>query len=58
MKFHRELFVSIFFVVAAATSSQVVCGSVAGTAKIIVYAGTPNMATTIADVIGGGVTGC
>jgi len=35
-----------------------VCGTNAGTAKIIVYAGTSTTPVTLIDNIGGGVTGC
>lgn len=35
-----------------------VCGTTAGTAKIIVYGGTSTTPTTLLDNIGSGVTGC
>lgn len=37
---------------------ELVCGTTAGTAKLIAYAGTSGTATTILDNIGTGVTGC
>lgn len=36
----------------------VVCGTNAGTAKIVAYAGTSTTAVTVVDNIGSGVTGC
>ena len=43
---------------AAGLKLEVVCGTNAGTAKIIAYAGTSTTATTVLDNIGSGVTGC
>jgi hypothetical protein len=43
---------------AAGAKFEVVCGTNAGTAKLIVAAGTSATAVTIADNIGAGVTGC
>lgn len=37
---------------------ELVCGTVAGTAKLVIYAGTSTVALPILDGIGGGVTGC
>lgn len=37
---------------------EVVCGTNAGSAKLIAYAGTSTSATTVLDNIGSGVTGC
>lgn len=37
---------------------ELVCGTNAGTAKIIAYAGTSGTAVTVLDNIGAGVTGC
>lgn len=37
---------------------ELVCGTNAGTAKLVVYAGTSGTAVTITDNIGTGVTGC
>ncbi|HYC00462.1 MAG TPA: hypothetical protein VEC57_15095 [Candidatus Limnocylindrales bacterium] len=43
---------------AAGLKLEVVCGTNAGSAKIIAYAGTSTTATTVLDNIGSGVTGC
>lgn len=43
---------------AGAVKVIAVCGTLAGTAKLVAYAGTSNIGTTILDNIGGGVTGC
>lgn len=43
---------------AAGGKIELVCGTGAGTAKLIAYAGTSSTATTILDNIGSGVTGC
>lgn len=43
---------------AGGAKMELVCGTNAGTAKVIVYAGTSTTAVTIADNIGSGVTGC
>lgn len=43
---------------AAGLKLAVVCGTNAGTAKIIAYAGTSTTAATVLDNIGSGVTGC
>lgn len=37
---------------------ELVCGTNAGTAKLIIYAGTSGTAVTVVDNIGAGVTGC
>lgn len=43
---------------AAGGKIELVCGTNAGTAKLVAYAGTSGTAVTILDNIGGGVTGC
>ena len=43
---------------AAGIKLEAVCGTNAGTAKIIVYGGTSSAATTLLDNIGAGVSGC
>ena len=43
---------------AAGGKLELVCGTGAGTAKLIVYAGTSTTPSTIVDNIGGSVTGC
>lgn len=43
---------------AAGGKFELVCGSGAGSAKLIVYAGTSTTPSTILDNIGSGVTGC
>lgn len=43
---------------AAGGKFELVCGTNAGTAKLIVYAGTSTTPVTITDNIGSGVTGC
>jgi hypothetical protein len=43
---------------AAGGKIELVCGTNAGTAKLIAYAGTSTTPVTILDNIGGGVTGC
>lgn len=43
---------------AAGGKVALVCGTTAGTAKLIAYAGTSTTAATILDNIGSGVTGC
>jgi len=43
---------------AAGAKLSIVCGTNAGTAKIIAYAGTSTTAVTVLDNIGAGVTGC
>jgi len=43
---------------AAGGKVELVCGTNAGTAKLVAYAGTSGTAVTILDNIGGGVTGC
>ena len=43
---------------AAGGKFELVCGTSAGTAKLIVYAGTSTTPSTILDNIGAGVTGC
>lgn len=43
---------------AAGLKLEVVCGTNAGSAKIVAYAGTSTTAVTVLDNIGSGVTGC
>lgn len=43
---------------AAGGKIELVCGTNAGTAKLVAYAGTSGTAVTILDNIGAGVTGC
>lgn len=43
---------------ASGSKFEVVCGTNAGTAKLIIYAGTSTTAVTVTDNIGSGVTGC
>lgn len=37
---------------------EVVCGSTAGTAKLVMYAGVSSVPTTVTDNVGSGVAGC
>lgn len=43
---------------AAGAKFEVVCGTNAGTAKLVMYAGTSGTAVTVTDNVGTGVTGC
>lgn len=43
---------------ASGSKLEVVCGTNAGTAKLIMYAGTSGTAVTVLDNVGAGVTGC
>jgi hypothetical protein len=43
---------------AAGGKFDLVCGTTAGSAKLIAYAGTSTTPVTIIDNIGAGVTGC
>lgn len=43
---------------AAGTKLEAVCGTNAGSAKLVMYAGTSGTAVTIVDNVGTGVTGC
>lgn len=43
---------------AAGTKLEAVCGTNAGTAKLVMYAGTSGTAVTVIDNVGTGVTGC
>lgn len=43
---------------ASGSKLEVVCGTNAGTAKLVMYAGTSTTAATVADNVGTGVTGC
>jgi len=43
---------------AAGSKLEVVCGTNAGTAKLIMYAGTSGTAVTVIDNVGAGVSGC
>lgn len=43
---------------AAGVKLEAVCGTNAGTAKLVMYAGTSGTAITVVDNVGAGVTGC
>lgn len=43
---------------AGTSKFEVVCGTTAGSAKLVMYAGTSGTAVTVIDNVGSGVTGC